>query len=389
VSVKRPAGEEENVAVELVGQEHALGLLETYLLRDRLPPLLFTGLPGVGKRTAAIRLAQAANCRAAVKAQGCGTCRSCRTIALLRHPDVRLVFPIRAQRSRPSEGDESAADDAVAATLDRYADYALGRVQPVPDPKHRIRIELVRWLRAELGRPPALARRRFIIILHAHLMTDEAANALLKTLEEPQEQTAFILTSDIPSALPDTIRSRCRTVRFASLAPDVLARHLTQHLACSVEQARLAAAVGQGSMARALRFLAAPTAVLPGPVIEFLAQPGSEAALLRSLGELGQPAQSSLTEALLLVFREMLRRRLGLDSALLVQNPALAARADKSGLGYLVRALAYLLERDQESSLYTNPRLSAYTLLSALRFQPDAGSRARAAQGRARPSPVP
>jgi len=377
---------------ELVGQGHALDMLQSYRAREWLPPLLFAGLPGVGRRTAAIRFAQALNCderdarEEGEGSWGCGACRSCRTIALLRHPDVKLVFPIPAVRTRARDDEGGDTDDAVAATFDRYPDYVLGHAQPTPDPKHRIRIELVRWLRAEMARPAVLARRRVVAILHADRMTDEAANALLKTLEEPHERTAFILTTSIPSALPDTIRSRCRTIRFAALSPETVAGWLERHYSCAPDQAQLAAAVAQGSLARALRYLAAPAELMPGPVVSFVSKPGTEAALLRAVGELARVPQSSLTDALLLLFREMLRFRLGFDSVLLRQNPDLAARAGSSGPDYLRRALKYLLERDEESSLYTNPRLSVYTLLTALRFP---GQAAPPATVRGRRSPGP
>ncbi len=363
----------------LVGQEHALGVLESYLVREQVPALLFVGLPGVGKRTAGIGFAQALNCTARVQSWGCGQCRSCRTIALLRHPDVKVVFPVGARRYRPEQDDMT--DDAVAATLDRYGEYALGQAQPALDPKHRIRIELVRWLRAEMARPAVLARRRVVLILSAHRMTDEAANALLKTLEEPHEQTAFILTSDVPSALPDTIRSRCRTVRFAALSSQTIAGWLERHHSCPPDQAQAAAAVAQGSMARALRYIAEPAELLPEPVLSFLSKPGTEAALLAAVAELTNMSQSSLTDVLLTVFREMLRSRLGFDSLLLRQNPDLAARAGRSEPDYLRRAVKYLLERDEESSLYTNPRLATYTLLTALRFPQAAATARRPSRG--------
>ncbi len=230
-----------------------------------------------------------------------------------------------------------------------------------------------------MARPTTLARRRVVAILHADRMTDEAANALLKTIEEPHERTVFILTSSIPSSLSDTIRSRCRIVRFALLSPETIAGWLECNYSCSSEQAQLAATVAWGSLARALHFLAAPTELLPEPVVSFVSQPGTEATLLKTVGELSRVPQATLNEALLFIFREMLRFRLGFDSVLLRQSPDLTARALSSGPDYLRRALKYLLERNEESSLYTNPRLSVYTLLSAL----------RSATARSRRSPVP
>jgi DNA polymerase-3 subunit delta' len=361
----------------VIGQARVCRLLEAYLTHGEIPSLLFAGRPGVGKRTVAFELARAANCLGP-EPHPCGKCNPCRTISRLRNPDIKLVFPIgplgRRGKSEDADagGDEDDASTAVSATLDRYPEFELGQAQPVPDTKHRIRIELIRWLRTEMSRPPHSARRRFFIILHADRMTDEAANALLKILEEPQEKTTFILTTDSPNQLPETVRSRCRTARFADISPKAIAEYLCRKMHVDQSKAELAAAVAEGSIARAVRFIERPDELLLQPVVKYFASSSgsSNRVILSTLQQLARQPQWMVTGTLLFLFRETLRVKLGLGSAYGRSNPAIADRAARSDLDYLRRAVRYLLTRDRDSALYTNPKLSLYSLLAAVR-QPD------------------
>jgi len=146
---------------------------------------LFTGPGGVGKHTTALALAAAMNCERA-EGEGCGECSACERIGRALHPDV--------------------------VTLERQ-----GASQSVP-------IETIRkQVIPVLGLAPHEARARFFLIEEATSLLDPAANALLKTLEEPPARTHFVLcTSSVGELLP-TIRSRCQRVIFQPLAADVRA----------------------------------------------------------------------------------------------------------------------------------------------------------------------
>ncbi len=168
---------------EVVGQERAIGILRAALANQRLHhALLFTGPAGVGKRTAALALASALDCELA-PGEGCGRCSTCTRIADGIHPDV--------------------------ITLARE-----GAAQIVP-------IETVRaQVVAAVGLPPHEARERVFLIDEATALQPAAANALLKTLEEPPARTRFVLMTVAPDQLLPTIRSRCQRVAFAPLAAE-------------------------------------------------------------------------------------------------------------------------------------------------------------------------
>ncbi|MBM3313907.1 hypothetical protein FJY70_04885, partial [candidate division WOR-3 bacterium] len=162
---------------------------------------------------------------------------------------MRLLLPMR----RPKRDAEP--EEVIAAMLNRYSEFALGQAQPAPDPRLEILIDAIRWVRTELSRPPMRARRRFFVLVQAHQMNAEAANALLKSLEEPQVQSTFILTTSRRGLLPATIRSRCQQVRFRRLAPEVIRQWLQQNGQAIPAQAELATALAEGSLGTALRVI--------------------------------------------------------------------------------------------------------------------------------------
>ncbi len=358
----------------IVGQDRVVRVLGRWLAADHRQSLLFIGQAGVGKRTAALRLAQAANCqeqkafdpRDAAGGQEptfnpCGDCRACRSIASLTHPDVKLVFPIKAL-----SGDDAKPEEYASETTSRYPEYCLGRSQPVPDPRHQIHIGTIRWLRSEMSRAPLAARQRFVIILMAHRMNEVAANALLKILEEPQEQTTFVLTTDNLWAVPDTIRSRCAVVRFGDLTARVIQEWLMTHRQANPEQAALAGLFGAGSLGLADRFLTEPEAVLSQSIVDYFCQGTGQP--LQLLEELADTPAPIVVGTFLFLYRQAMRYRLGAGSDFIERNPAARRRIDNLQPDYLRRAVKYLLARKDDCSRYgVNPRLAAYTLLAALR----------------------
>ncbi len=168
---------------DIIGHERAKSVLQASILNDRVGhAYLFHGEDGIGKRLTALRFAQALSCETTYGPQGpdaCGTCRACRQIDAQSFPDLLTIEPDR-ERAVP-----------------------------------QIKIEQIRELEHHIVYRPLVGSRKIFLIDDADRMTLAAANALLKTLEEPPAHSLFILISSRPSALPPTVRSRCHAMRFA------------------------------------------------------------------------------------------------------------------------------------------------------------------------------
>ena len=198
----------------LIGHERPVRLLKAMLAGDRLPHgLLISGPTGVGKRTLALALARAVNCLSSDRpVDACEACLSCRKIEKGTHPDVEELAP---------EGK--------------------ARV---------IKVDQVRELRSRFSYKPYEGRYRVFVIREADRMGEEAANALLKTLEEPPPQSLLVLTSPEESDLLPTILSRCMRLHLSPLNRDVVMAWLERERGLSGPRTRLLAAMSGGCLGR-------------------------------------------------------------------------------------------------------------------------------------------
>jgi DNA polymerase III subunit delta' len=166
---------------DVLGQDRVIAQLRAAITRGRVHhAYLFTGPPGSGKRATALAFASALNCLAHPDeplGEGCDSCDACSRIAAGIHPDV--------------------------VTLARE-----GAAQIVPI--ESIRANVI----ARVGLPPHEARMRVFVVDEATALQGAAANALLKTLEEPPARTMFVLATTAPEQLLPTIRSRCQRIHF-------------------------------------------------------------------------------------------------------------------------------------------------------------------------------
>nr|WP_303646122.1 DNA polymerase III subunit [Candidatus Solincola tengchongensis] len=204
---------------DVFGQEAAVGHLRSMLLRGDVPhALLFTGPRGVGKFTTALVMSAALLCPSG-DADGCP---SCRRVAARMHPDLHLLEP---------EG-------------------------------MNIRVERVRELESALSRKSVEGRGHVVVVDEAQSMTAEAANAFLKTLEEPLPDTHLILVSESRDSLPPTVVSRCREVRFTSIGWRELEEYLVRREGLPREEARSLGRRAGGMFGRAVTWARHPEAAV-------------------------------------------------------------------------------------------------------------------------------
>ncbi len=211
---------------KILGQHRALETLRGFLKTKKIPrAMVFCGPQGVGKAAAAREFAKALNCldeNAVKKQESCGFCRNCLHIEAGTHPDV--IF----------------ADYAYQAALRKEE----------PEKQQTIKVDTVRALTAASQQKAAAARWKVFIIDSAQTLLEEGANALLKFIEEPPDNTVWILISSKREAMLPTILSRCQSVTFAPLGNKIIEDILIRE---GVESslAAQAARFAQGSGARA------------------------------------------------------------------------------------------------------------------------------------------
>ena len=207
----------------LIGNDRIKKLLKRAVTEGRIgQSLLMAGPRGVGKYQFAVAVAQALNCERVTEGEACGECIPCRKIARNGHGDVRTIL---RESQDPSVKKESRSQF--------------------------IKIEQTRAMSEQAQFRPYEGRRRVFIIDDAEWLRREAANSLLKTLEEPPETSLIILITPKPFVLLDTIRSRCQLLSFAPLTAAEIEQHL-QTMKKPLDEARLRARLACGSIGRAI-----------------------------------------------------------------------------------------------------------------------------------------
>lgn len=228
----------------ILGQPRAIPALQTALEAEQVfPSLVFHGPVGTGKLATALLLSRALLCTAP-EGRPCGTCRSCRRVGerTLVHPDVRLVLPEKKADFDRSETEGGAAG---LAPQEQQADA-------IANPVWSVLIDRVRQGIAFLQRRPSESERSILIVDQAHRMEAPAANALLKTLEEPPPHAVLILNTPSWHALLPTIRSRCRGVPFQLVSRTTIVNFLVESRELPAEEAVLRAGLSDGRIGRAL-----------------------------------------------------------------------------------------------------------------------------------------
>ncbi|HET9909747.1 MAG TPA: DNA polymerase III subunit, partial [Anaerolineales bacterium] len=201
----------------LVGHDWAVDMLRKHVINGPRHAYLFTGPPGLGRRTLALSFAQALNCTTPLDAGvPCGKCRDCKQTEAMQHADLTVV-------QAESEGGI-------------------------------IKVDQIREARRTLTLKPYMSRYRVALFLRFQEANDNAANALLKTLEEAPSYVVLILTADSPEQLLPTIVSRCEVLRLRPLSVEVVQRELEKR-GLETQGAKLIAHISGGRFGYALRLL--------------------------------------------------------------------------------------------------------------------------------------
>ena len=324
---------------DLVGQSHVTSTLANAIKNNRVAhAYIFSGARGVGKTTAARILAKALNCVNGPTAEPCGECDSCKEIAAGTSLDV---IEIDAASNRG--------------------------------------IDQIRELREMVRYAPAASRSKVVLLDEAHMLTSEASNALLKTLEEPPDRVIFVMATTEPENLADTIRSRSQHFHFRALTFAEITGRLEEiaakeNLKIEVGALAVIARMAEGSLRDALSLLEQARAycgdnisdkevrellgVVPEDSLNELVAAIAEGSADRALGLVhtfqkeGRNLQHFCREAIRHMRNLLIARVSGADSDLIAatadQRPALANAAAQFSEEDLTRFFQILLQTDDD-----------------------------------------
>ena len=333
---------------DLVGQSHVTETLQNAIKHNRVAhAYIFSGARGVGKTTAARILAKALNCVKGPTPEPCGECDSCKEIAAGTSLDV---IEIDAASNRG--------------------------------------IDQIRELREMVRYAPAAARHKVVILDEAHMLTGEASNALLKTLEEPPDRVIFVMATTQPEDLEDTIRSRSQHFHFRALTfLEITSRlkYIAEKETLQIDDGALSviARMAEGSMRDALSLLEQARAycgddirdkevrellgVVPEDALQELVEAIAEQSADRALGLVhrfqreGRNLQHFCREAIRHIRNLLIARVCGADSELIAatpdQRPGLAKAAALFSEEDLTRYFQILLQTDDDVRRKMDPRV--------------------------------
>jgi DNA polymerase-3 subunit delta' len=204
---------------KIVGHDWAVRLVANSISHARVGhAYLIAGPEQIGKMTLARTFAQALNCTAEIGQRPCGKCRSCELTQTDKHPDVRIILPEVSDRGAMS-----------------------------------IKIEQIRRLQQDLSLSAYEARYKVAILKRFDTANLNAANAFLKTLEEPPSNVIIILTAIDSDTLLPTINSRCRTIGLRPVPPDLIEETLMTRHQVKPDEANLLAHLADGRLGWAVR----------------------------------------------------------------------------------------------------------------------------------------
>lgn len=314
---------------EIIGQATPVSVLKRALASGRTAhAYLFNGIEGCGKKKTALAFAEAIFCNGE---DGCGQCSSCRKVAALQHPDLHLVKP----------------DGAF------------------------IKIDQIRNLQKELSLRPFEAPVKVCIMEDADKLNPAAANAFLKTLEEPPGNSLLILLATNAGGLLPTIISRCQSLSFSQLSHDTIEKYL-QDSGIPAETARMAATLAGGSLSKAIDICREDTLRDRAEILEKIESlSGDEISPVFKLAEqLGQEREKALeaVDMLTLFWRDVLlmhsgKSRQGISADVI---PLVERRATQCSAERILENIELILRSRMALQRNVNPRLTLEVMFMAL-----------------------
>jgi len=200
---------------KIVGQDRQINTLKNAIKRGTVAhAYLFTGIPGIGKRSTAIAMAKALNCKTTT-GDFCNSCTSCKKIEHTTHPDIHWIEP---------EGDY-------------------------------IKIDQIRRMQGQISYTLYEGKHKVVLMNNAERMNLQSSNCLLKTLEEPPPHTTLILLTSAPYQVLSTLRSRCQRVMFQPLPIELIVKLLQEKAEDKNDKLNLIASLAGGSPGKAIQWM--------------------------------------------------------------------------------------------------------------------------------------
>lgn len=241
---------------KVIGQTEAKGRLKKMVAENRVPhALLFAGQQGSGNLPAALAFAQHLYCTQKTADGPCGTCNACNKVAKLIHPDLHFVFPIAKSKDIKNSNDlmrefrEAYLAQPYMSLHDWFNELSAENKQPI------IAVDEASDILRKLSYTSYEGSYKTMIIWHPEKMNIEAANKLLKILEEPPDETIFILVSTQPDQLLATIISRVQQIPFYNSSEEEIATALTENFKVTNDVARQTAILANGNYGEAIHLL--------------------------------------------------------------------------------------------------------------------------------------
>lgn len=241
---------------EIIGQEKGKSTFFGMVNDQRIPhAMILKGRPGIGKLGFANAIAQFVNCENPSASDSCGKCASCSKIRKGIHPDVRFILPII---SKKLEGKQSLSDDFFPKFREHFFKqpyFSFNKWVAIMEGENKqvgIRIKEIRDLKRKIQLKSFEAEYKVIIFWNAEKINTEAANAMLKLLEEPPEKTLLIMVVSDTTQLLTTINSRCQRIQLHRISDQSIVDYLEREHSLSPDRATQIAQLSDGAITRAL-----------------------------------------------------------------------------------------------------------------------------------------